>query len=70
MQAVQNSPPNSDLLVAGINLAAAIVSFLAVLIGIAYAIASKLSKKDRPKAITIAFQIGTTGCCWRVLLRT
>ncbi len=51
---------SSDLLVAEINLAAAIMSLLAVLIGIAYAIATK-SKKDRPKAITTAFRIGTIG---------
>jgi uncharacterized membrane protein (UPF0136 family) len=59
MRDVQNSPPNSDLIVANINLAAAILSFLAVLIGIAYAVATKLRKEDRQKAISIAFRVAT-----------
>ncbi len=52
---------SSDLLLAEMHLAAGIMSLLAVLIGTAYAIATKLDKKDRPKAITIAFQVGTVG---------
>lgn len=44
---------------AGINLATAILSFLAVLVGIVYAIATKLRKEDRQRAISIAFRIAT-----------
>lgn len=41
------------------KLATAILSFLAVLIGIAYSIATKLSKEDRQKAVSNVFRIAT-----------
>src|SRR6266481_1323916 len=61
---------SSDLLLVEMHLAAGIMSLLAVLIGTAYAIATKLDKKDRPKAITIAFQIGTVGLVVVIQLRS
>jgi hypothetical protein len=56
---VQNSPSKLDSVVTGINLATAILSFLAILVGIAYAIATKLRKEDRQRAISTAFRIAT-----------
>ena len=41
------------------KLATAILSFLAVLIGITYSIATKLSKEDRQKAVSNVFRIAT-----------
>jgi hypothetical protein len=51
--------PNIDLVVEGIKLATAILSLMAVLVGIAYSIATKLSKEERQKAALTAFRFAT-----------
>lgn len=47
----------SDSVVAGMNLAAALVGLLVAALGLVYFMASR-SKKERPRTITIAFQVG------------